>query len=149
MIVAMTDVDKALLCSLLSYYRTVRLRGIKRVVAGELLAMVGFDDWTSNSVQMHVWLKNPHAISRDLICECFRYAYEVANVGIVIGVTPCNNTAALELNRRLGFRRVYTLKDGFALGTDLAIQELRREECRWLRHREVPSGRQIRYSTSP
>lgn len=140
---AMTDVDKALFCSLLNYFRTVRFTGIKKLSDGELVAMVGYDDWTSNSVQMHVWLKNARALDRTFIRECFRYPFETVGVGIVIGVTPCNNVAALELNRRLGYRRLLTVKDGFALGTDLAIQEMRREECRWLTRR-VTHGRKER-----
>lgn len=133
MITKMDSMDKARFSELISYHRTVRFRGIKRVIDNEIVAMVGFDDWTPNSVQMHVW--SSRGLSRDFISECFRYAFSY--VGIAFTTVRCNNTASLELTRRLGFRQILIVKDGYALGTDLAIQEMRREECRWIRQ-EVP-----------
>lgn len=141
MISKMLEYDKELFCKLLDYHRTERFNGIKIEKDGDIAAMVGFDDWTANSVQIHIWSAFPGAITRKFISECLVYAYITNGRGIVIGVTACNNVAALELNRRIGFRRVHTIKDGYALGTDLAIQEMRREECRWLRKREVLGGR--------
>jgi RimJ/RimL family protein N-acetyltransferase len=148
MIAAMSEWDKDLLCGNLDYHRTDRLRGIKRVIDSEIVAMVGFDDFTANSVQAHIWIKRPHGFSKLFIQEVFRYAFEICDLGIVITVVPCHNTASLELTRRLGFDRVLTIKDGYALGTDLAIQEMRREKCRWFRQLEVPFGQQIRYPRS-
>lgn len=138
---AMTDTDKKVFCKLLDYHKTEQLKGIKQVEEdGRITAIVGFDDWTANSAQMHVWIESPQAMNRTLIVECLRYLFITCDRGIAIGVTPCNNEPALEFNRRLGFNRLVTIKDGYALGTDIAIQELRRENCRWLRMR-VPSGR--------
>lgn len=143
MISKMVEYDKEVFCSLLNYHRTDRFNGIKLEKDGYIVAMVGFDDWTANSVQIHVWSAFPGAITRRFIVECLEYVYITNGRGIVIGVTACNNVAALELNRRIGFRRVHTIKDGYALGTDLAIQEMRHEECRWLRKREVLGGRKV------
>lgn len=140
MIRAMTDAEKSVFCKLNSYYPTTRFKGIIRIVGEKRMAMVGFDDFTYNSCQMHIAMRNAHGLSRYFIGECFRYVFQTCNLGLVIGVTPCNNTRALELNRRLGFRRILTIQDGYALGTDLAIQEMRREECRWLTKRIVPNG---------
>lgn len=139
MIRAMTDVEKFTFCSLLDYHRTVRFRGIVRAISGNIVAMVGFDDFTYNSCQMHVWSIGPGGLSRVFISECFRYVFDVCGLGIAITVIPCHNAASLELTRRLGFTRLLTIPDGYALGTDLAIQEMRRDTCRWLVR--VPRGR--------
>ncbi len=139
MIRSMTDVEKAKFSDLISYHRTVRFRGIVRVVDNDIRAMVGFDDFTHTLCQMHVWSRGPGGLSRLFITECFRYAFDTCGLLLVISTVACNNAASLELTRKLGFRRILTIKDGYGLGTDLAIQEMRREECRWLVR--VPRGR--------
>ena len=51
---------------------------------------------------------------------------------VIIGLTPANNGKALEFNRRIGWKEVYRVRDGYAFGIDYVIHEMRREECRWL-----------------
>lgn len=137
MIRAMTDDERVVFCKLLDYHPTERFRGITRINGRYPSGMVGFDDFTASSCQIHVWLADAHAVSKDLICESFGYIFNQLNLMLVIGITPCNNAAALRLNERIGFKRTYTVKDGYAPGVDLAIQELRKEDCRWLRGRQI------------
>ena len=144
MIRAMNEEEIKVFCSLLAYHRTNRFRGIVRINDHRPCALVGFDDFTPNSCQMHVWLRDEHSVSKRLIIECFRYAFDVCKLGIVIGVTPCNNAPALELNRRLGFELDFVLKDGYAIGVDLALQSIRKQDCRWW----PPRGRQSTNSRS-
>ncbi len=132
MIARMTKWDEEEFCRLISYHKSDRFQGIKRVVDGETVAMVGLDDWTENSVEAHIWLRDPHGFSKLFIREVFRHIFVVCKRGLVIVVIPCNNVASLEMNQRLGFRVNTYIKDGYAVGTDLAILELRREDCRWL-----------------
>ena len=144
-ILPMDEVDKELFCHILEIYRTPNFRGIKKIEGNVAVGMVGYDNWLPNSVMMHVWMHSPKVVDRLFIRESFRYPFVEVGVGIAIGATPCNNERALELNRRLGFRRVHIIKDGYALGTDLAIQELRKEDCRWI---GVPNGRKEHSSNS-
>ena len=114
-------------------------RGIKLVnSANQVVAIAGFDHWHPNSAAIHIWIRNPGDLRRKFIREVFNYVFVTCNKGVVLGATPCNNVAALELNRRIGFRVVARIKDGWELGTDLAIQELRKEDCRWIKP-EVPN----------
>lgn len=143
-IAALNEADKHRLCRLLSIHGTPYLRGLKRVNdEGRIVGAVGLDQWAPNSVQCHIWLEDASGLTRHFLHEIFTYIFVTCGVGIAIGVTPCNNEPALELNRRMGFREVYRLKDGFSLGTDSAIQVMRREECRWI-DREVRSGQKLR-----
>lgn len=147
-ILPMDEVDIINFCRKLDYHKTSRFKGIKQVEGdGRPSVYVGFDDWTHNSFQMHIWIESPKAINRTLIFECLYYPFITCDRGIAIGVTPCNNIPSLEFNRRIGFKRILTIKDGYALGTDLAIQELRREDCRWLKER-VSSGRKEQYTSN-
>lgn len=121
-----------------AYKPTELFRAIKSVdEAGELQAMVGYDYWTPNAVQMHIWIKHPEAyLSKELLQEGFGYPFNSGR-NLVIGVTPGDNTRALEFNRKLGFRETHRIKDGWSAGTDMVIQEMRRDECRWLPGRTV------------
>jgi RimJ/RimL family protein N-acetyltransferase len=135
---AIDDTDKEIFSHAVSYKPTGDFKGIKMVDPdGEYVAIIGYDCWTLNAVQMHTWIPQPKKFtSRFFIHECFRYPFEIGNLGLVVGVTPADNESALELNRRIGFRETYRMKDGWAVGVDMVIQEMRREECRWL-HRRV------------
>lgn len=97
----------------------------------ELVAAVGYDMWTPNSVQMHIWIPRPSLVTRTFIREGFRYPFEYK--GLVVGLTPGNNAAALHFNRRVGFKEVYRMKDAWDVGVDVVVQEMRKEDCRWLR----------------
>jgi hypothetical protein len=53
----------------------------------------------------------------------------------MIGLTPSNNTKSLKFNKKLGFVEVFRIEDGFDEGVDYVIQELRKENCRWINER--------------
>lgn len=132
---ATTPQESAYFCSLLSYYPTANFRGIKLKSGNKVLAVTGYDMWTPNSVQMHVWIQSAKALfSKKFIQESFRYPFEICHRGLVIGITPGDNKRALEFNRRVGFKIVHRVPDGWEPGTDVVIQEMRKEHCRWLDH---------------
>lgn len=118
----------------ISYSPTGHFKGIVQLNSDyEIVAAVGYDQWTPNSVQLHVWIPRPKEISRKFIQEGFRYPFDYK--GLVIGLTPGNNAAALSFNRRVGFKEVYRMKDAWDVGVDVVVQEMRREDCRWLRRK--------------
>lgn len=118
----------------ISYSRTGGFRAIGQINDyWELVACVGYDCWTPNSVQMHIWIPKPKEVSRRFFQEGFRYPFEMCRKGLVVGLTPGNNAAALHFNRRVGFKEVYRMKDAWDKGIDVVVQEMRREDCRWLR----------------
>jgi hypothetical protein len=136
MIEATNADDLAEFMSATSYVPTQNFKGIKlTTVDGELRAMVGYDFWTHNAVQMHIWIKHPEAyLDREFIQEAFSYPFNNGR-NLVIGVTPGDNKRALEFNRKIGFVETYRVKDGWSLGTDMVIQEMRLDQCRWLPRR--------------
>lgn len=127
-----TEQDNETFCSLVQYLPTRNFRGIKLVRDGSIVAMAGYDHWTPNSVEMHSLILDKKGMTKSFLREIFWFPFEFAQKGLVVGVTPSDNAAALELNRKLGFRQVYTLKDGWSTGVDMIIQEMRREDCKWL-----------------
>lgn len=116
------------------YVPTLSFKGMKNTSSSGLtLAMVGYDFWTPNSVNMHIWIADPRGFTRKFIRECFNYVFLTCNRGLVMGVIPSDNGPSLEVARRIGFKIVHTVKDGWSEGIDIFIHELRQEDCRWLR----------------
>ena len=98
---------------------------------GRIVGMVGYDDWTPNSVSMHMAIAYPMAV-RTLVGPAFSYPFLEAQRKVILGVTPGDNERALKLNRHLGLREIYRIRDGWLDGVDMVIQEMRRDECRWI-----------------
>lgn len=118
---------------------TSGLRAIEAVDAkGRIHGMIGYDLWTPNSVQLHQAVETPIAW-RSLIKPGFEYPFIQCGKGLLLGLTPSSNERALAMNRRLGFRETHRVKDACAVGEDLVVFEMRKEECRWL-SKELPNG---------
>ena len=98
---------------------------------GRIVGMVGYDGWTHTACSMHVAIETPAAV-RALLRPAFDYAFNHKQRKVVLGITPGDNAAALRFNRHLGFSQVHRVKDGWAEGIDLVVQEMRRDACRWL-----------------
>jgi len=133
MIVALNLPEKSQFLKAISYSPTGGFRAIGQVTDGIVEAAVGYDHWTPNSVQMHIWIPHPESVSRKFFQEGFRYPFLTCGRGLVIGITPSNNAPALHFNRRVGFTEVYRMRDGWEPGVDFVVQEMRKENCRWLR----------------
>ncbi len=107
------------------------LRAVEVVKAGRILGMVGYCDWAPNSARLHVAVESPWVI-KYLLGPGFSYPFQEVGVGLLIGITPANAVKAVKFNRHLGFREAHRIKDGWGVGVDLIVFEMRREECRWL-----------------
>lgn len=128
--------DLERMCKELPYNPTSGLRGIRYGMESDAEAVVAYDNWTNNAVFMHCWSRATKPwFDERFLHEIFRYPFEICNKGLVIGLTQGDNTPVIEFSRRVGFVEKYRVKDGWSLGTDLVIQEMRREECRWLKPR--------------
>ncbi len=66
--------------------------------------------------------------------EVFNYVFNTCDKGVVIGVTPSNNEQALKFNAHLGLTEIYRIKDGYDVGIDYVVQQLRKENCRYIEH---------------
>jgi hypothetical protein len=133
---AFNEEDKEIFCKKLQITRTPAFRGIKGTVDGIVVCGAGFDRWTPNACETHLWIRSPGDLTRKFITEVFKYLFVTCDLGLVIGVTPCNNIAALRFNKKLGWKHLAKIRDGYAPGTDMAIQVIRREECRWIHQDE-------------
>lgn len=154
LILPTTAEDNMELGARISYMPGPSFRGIKHIRQEDslIVAAVGYDHWTPNSVQMHIWVGHPSGMSRTFIAEAFGFPFLQGQLGLAVGITPSNNAEALEFNRRIGFKEVYRCKDAWEVGVDMVLQELRREDCRWLKwskqHGKWPRSKSISTATA-
>jgi hypothetical protein len=110
-------------------------KAIKAVDAsGRIHGMVGYDAWTPNSVTMSIALDNP-ACFRHLLNPMFEYPFLAAGRSIALVYVASTNARSLKLCGRVGFQEIARVRDGWERGADVLLLELRKEDCRYLRHR--------------
>jgi hypothetical protein len=110
------------------------MNGIVCYRDGNLVAGILLESWSHNSVTIHIRVDDPLVFKNRFAEECFNYIFCTAGKGVLIGVTPANNIKALRFNRHIGLREIYRISDGYAVGVDYVVQELRKENCRYIEH---------------
>ena len=107
------------------------LRGIVALdSSGRIRGMVGCCSWTHNSCEVHVSADTPIAW-KHLAPAASEYLFRQLGLGVVVGRVRSSNKAARRANEHLGFRLAHTIKDGYAVGEDMLLYEMRREDCRY------------------
>lgn len=103
-----------------------------RDASGRIRGVVAYDGWTENAVQAHMAVDSP-VVWRSLLPAVFEYPFLEAGKGLLLGIIPAGNTRSCGMARRLGFREAYRVRDGWDVGEDLVVHEMRRADCRWLK----------------
>jgi RimJ/RimL family protein N-acetyltransferase len=102
---------------------------------GRILAMVGFDGWTPSSVMLHVALEHPAAL-RHILRPALGLVFDPAPAGcglrLINATVLGNNARSLRLVRHLGFRETHRIRDGWDVGVDIVLFEMRRRDCRYV-----------------
>jgi hypothetical protein len=96
------------------------------VLTGERYAAIVLYGWTKNSCMAHVIITNPIVLRHGLVENFKWYVFDVCERNIVIGVVPSDNKKALKFDAHIGFKEVYRIKDGYEIGNDMVVMELRR-----------------------
>lgn len=120
-------------CDRVGYAPSKGAKGVVIMDKQDIGAAAIYDHWTHSAVQMHAYSISPKFIFNPDFCrEIFTYPFIQCKKTLAFTVTPCDNSASLALARFLGFVEVYRIENGWRIGTDMVIQELRRENCRFL-----------------
>ena len=104
---------------------------------GQIVAAGVADTFSHTGCQVHMWIKNPMVLRHGWLEEIFNYIFNTCNRSVIIGLVPGDNAKALKLNKHVGYEEVYRIKDGFNVGVDYVIMEMRREDCRWINLEEA------------
>lgn len=137
MIRAATKEEIAYVCDKIGFVKYEQANAVlTEDEVGGIGAMAIYDRWTKTAVEMHAYSKHPKYVFRPEFCRAmFDYPFVQQNKMLAFAVTPCDNIASIALARFLGFKEVYRIRDGWDSGTDMVIQEIRRENCRFLEMR--------------
>lgn len=103
---------------------------------GRIVGMIGYECWTPNSVQTHMAVETPIAW-RSLLRPTFSYPFEEVGVGVMLAIVPAHNARSIALVRRFGLHETHRIRDGWRVGVDLVVFELRKHECRFIGNNEV------------
>lgn len=93
---------------------------------------VGFTGFVGKACCVHTVIKRPELVTRSVLRDVFNYPFNIAGCEVVLATIDSTNTAALRLNRKLGFKDVVTFP-GAGLDGDLVLLALSRDDCRWIR----------------
>lgn len=134
MIRAATQKEIRYVCDLISFSYNSNSNGVViEDEVGGVGAMAIYDRWTHTAVEMHAYSSSPKYVFRPEFCQAiFHYPFVEQHKMLAFAVTPCDNIGSIALARFLGFKEVYRIRDGWDTGTDMVIQEIRRENCRFL-----------------
>lgn len=101
------------------------------VDTGAILAGCVMDTWTESSCQIHFCIDNPLVIRHKYFEEISKFVYDTAGRVVMFGLVPSDNSKALAVDKKIGFREVTRLKDAFKLGVDYVLLEMRKEDCNY------------------
>jgi RimJ/RimL family protein N-acetyltransferase len=103
------------------------------VVDDDLKIVVGFNGFMGSVCQMHVAMRPDFRFSpKEMLRECFKYAYNVRNCKMVLGLVNSLNEAAMKYDQHLGFKELWRLPKMHDDSGDIVVLGLPKEECRYL-----------------
>jgi L-amino acid N-acyltransferase YncA len=104
---------------------------ISRTEGDDLLGGVLFQAYTGASIGIHMAGFAQRWANRDMLWAAFHYPFEQLKVATLLGQVPEDNTAALEINLKLGFNEVARVPGVFESGAAVVFA-MKKDQCRWL-----------------
>ena len=102
---------------------------------GELIAVVGYNNFTEKLCQIHVASTDVYWLNKDLLFAIFDYPFNKVKVNVILAPICKDNSKSLNLCRKLGFKQVADIPDAHKNG-DLVIMAMKRNQCKWLQQGE-------------
>lgn len=92
---------------------------------------------------MHIAIDDPSVITRTFVKAVMEYPFIQCDLTEVLALVDSANEKALNFDKRIGFQEVYRLEGAGAVGEDLILLRLRREECKWIRSESNGSNESV------
>lgn len=100
----------------------------------EIYGAAIFDSFTPNSAQCHIGITSPiKCLRHGLLQASADYVFHARGRNKIFGLTPANNSKAVNFNKNIGWREVTRLKDAYTKEVDYIVFEMNKEECPYLR----------------
>lgn len=100
-------------------------------ITGHFLAAMLFDQLSDTSASVHICIPHMRAIKHGFLEIAFQYAFEKLKRVVLYGVVPASNSKAVNFAKRCGGTELIRLKDGFSIGVDNVLLEMRLVDCRF------------------
>lgn len=107
---------------------------------GVIQAGVLLDNY--NGANIHIAVASLHGsrwLNREFLFVVFDYVFRQLQVKRVTALIAESNTPSVRFTEHFGFHREATLADAHPTG-NLLIYVMRKEDCRWLTHKEASHG---------
>ena len=146
MIRAMTEADWEAAKRVMPMSLKEDTRGVASVdpETGELWGCVVCEDWTVTAVCCHIVINDMRKAVRDRIfTEVADYVFNQGGRIKILGTVPADNPAAVSVNKKIGFREIFRIEEGYDWGIDYIIMELRKEDCPYWIPRENIDGQEV------
>jgi len=102
---------------------------------GELIAVVGYNNFLPKSCQIHVASTDVYWLNKNLLFAIFDYPFNKIGVEVILAPICKDNVKSLNLCRKLGFKIVGDIPYGHPNG-DLIVVAMKRNQCKWLQQGE-------------
>lgn len=93
---------------------------------------VAWNGFVGKTCCMHAVIQRPELVSPRIVRETFEFPFLKCGCEAILAFVDSTNAAALNFDRKLGFRDIATIPHG-GPDADLIILQMLRSECRWLR----------------
>jgi hypothetical protein len=114
---------------------TPDFRAIGRVVDGELVGVIGFNNFNGASCHIHMAGDGKRWMNRALLETAARYVFIGCKLEMMFGLVPSGNKAALEQDLRMGFIQLIEIPGAHPDGS-LHILQMTRAQCRWIERKK-------------
>lgn len=95
----------------------------------EYAAIFIAQEWTATAAFVHQVIMKPMVIRHGWFEEIANYMFTHAARIKLFGMAAETNWKALNVMEKLGFKEKARLEDGYDMGVDFVLMELKREEC--------------------
>lgn len=102
---------------------------------GELVGVIGFNNFMPNSCEIHVASTNVYFLNKWYLNCVFDYPFNKLKVKVILAPIYKGNVKSLNLCRKLGFEQVADIPYGHPEG-DLIVVAMKRNQCKWLQQGE-------------
>jgi RimJ/RimL family protein N-acetyltransferase len=97
----------------------------------ELLGVVAFNGFWGHVCSIHTagagnWM------SRSLIWRTFDYPFRQLDMRALMAPVAASNTRSVNFIKRMGFKEIHRVPNGWDEGDDLIVLQMLREDCPWL-----------------
>lgn len=99
--------------------------------SGSLVAGVVFEGYNGATMKSHIAVDPGKALNKQMLWAIGEYVFRQQKVTKLIGLVDSNNTKALHLDKKFGFKEEGRIKDG-VVGGDLVILTLTKDDYRYI-----------------